>query len=100
MFVLMKPGVTRLNFLSLLSISFLTSLILYVKASMLSLLLVADYGISKHDSGATAANLGIITDLFVLPSEFVLGFLNDMIGRKKIICGGLLLCGTALILMT
>jgi len=56
--ILMKPGISRLNTVTVFIMNFMFSFILYLRTSMMSYLLVYDYGISKHDSGSYAARLG------------------------------------------
>lgn len=98
--ILMKPGISRLNTVTVFIISMMSSFILFLRTSMTSYLLVEDYGISKHDSGSYAARLGWYTDIALIPSEFLLGMLLDIFGRKKLIIGSMFLCGTLLICET
>jgi len=98
--ILMKPGISRLNTVTVFIISMMSSFILFLRTSMTSYLLVEDYGISKHDSGSFAARLGWYTDIALIPSEFLLGMLLDIFGRKKLIIGSMFLCGTLLICET
>jgi MFS family permease len=44
--------------------------------------------------------LGFYSDLAVIPSEFILGALMDVFGRKKMTVGGLMLAGVVFILFT
>ena len=98
--ILMKPGISRLNTVTVFIISMMSSFILFLRTSMTSYLLVEDYGISKHDSGSYAARLGWYTDIALIPSEFLLGMLLDIFGRKKLIIGSMFLSGSLLICET
>jgi len=60
---------------------------------MMSYLLVYQYGFSQKDAGLYAARLGWYNDIALIPSEFLLGTLNDIIGRKKLIVCGVFLTG-------
>ncbi len=100
MMILMKPDISRLNVMTVFVISMMSSFILNLRTSMTSYILVEDYGISKHDSGSYAAKLGWYTDIALIPSEFLLGMLLEIFGRKKLIIGGMFLCGAMLIAET
>ena len=100
LFMLLKHGVSRMNVVSLFLIAFMVNFVIYLRSSMISYLLFADYNYSKQDSGAMAAKLGLYADLGVIPCEFVLGTLFDLFGRKKFICGGMIIVGVTLIVIT
>ena len=96
----LKVGVSRLNLISLFLLSFLVGLILFIKTSITPYLLVADYGVSQHDSGKIAGKIGLYCALCVVPCEFLFGALMDITGRKIPIVVGLAFTAVALILMT
>ena len=100
MFMSLKPATSKINVISVLTISFMSSLILYVRSSMTSYLLVENYDISEHDSGSYAARLGWYTDIALIPGEFLLGMLFDAFGRKKVIVAGTVFVGIIMILQT
>ena len=91
--ILMKEGVGRINVMSIFLLSMTQAIINETKGSMTSYLLVEDYGISKHDSGSYSAKLGWWTDIAIIPGDLLLGMLLDIFGRKKLIIGGLIMCG-------
>ncbi len=80
--------------------SFLVTVILYIKSATITYILVADYNVSQHDAGQVAGKLGLYGTFVVLPCEMFLGTLSDLIGRKKLIIIGLILVGISMILMT
>ena len=96
----LKPRVSRLNLLSYFLLSFLVGLILYIKTSITPYLLVADYGVTQHDSGRIAGKIGLYCALCVVPCEFLFGAMMDITGRKIPIVVGLALTAVSLILMT
>lgn len=73
---------------------------MYLKSSIITYLLVADYGISQEDSGKVAGRLGLYACFAVIPAEGLLGTLMDIFGRRKMIGFGTVLVGISLILMT
>lgn len=98
--ILMKPGISRLNTVSVFVICFMSSFIIFLRTGLTPYLILYDYGKSQHDSVSLAARLGWMTDIALIPSEFLLGLLNDIFGRKKLIVAGMFLCGTLLICET
>ena len=96
----LRPDVTRLNILSVFAICAITALLLYLKTSMYSYLLAADYGVSKHDSATVAATLAFITDFVVIPFEFIFGGAMDMFGRKWMTVASLIFTGSTLVIVT
>lgn len=100
MFVNLKAGVSRTNLISFFLLTFVVCIVLYIKTSITSYLLVADYGVSQHDSGKVAGRIGLYCTLCVLPSEFLFGALMDITGRKIPVIVGMIITSCALILMT
>ena len=100
MFVNLKAGVSRINLISLFLLTFVVCIVLYIKTSIMAYLLVADYGVSQHDSGKVAGRIGLYCALCVVPSEFLFGALMDTTGRKIPVIVGMIITSGALILMT
>jgi sugar phosphate permease len=100
LFIKAKHGVSRCNLVSMFVVYLTLNLLVHTKLSLLSYLLVADYGFQQHESGEEVGKLGFYCDLAVIPSEFILGALMDVFGRKKMTVGGLMLSGTMFILFT
>jgi len=98
--ILMKPGISRLNVMTVFIIDMMTTILLFLRTSMISYLLVYDYGMSRHDSGLYAAKLGWYNDIAMIPAEFIQGVISDTFGRKKLMVGSMFLCGTMIILET
>lgn len=96
----LKEGVSRINFMSIFILSFVVTLVIYTKTSILAYLLVEDYGISQHDSGKIVGYIGLYSAICVLPGEFLFGTMMDIIGRKIPIVIGMVVGGGGLILMT
>ena len=76
------------------------NLLIHTKLSLLSYLLVAEYGFEQHESGKEAGKIGFYCELVAIPSELLLGALMDVFGRKKMTVGGLILAGTMFFIYT
>ena len=92
----LKPKVTRLNILSLFLAQFICSLILNLEAAFTTYLLEDDYDITGDRAAEVVGNLGSVGDIAVVSTEFLIGYLLDMFGRKGMTVGGLLLAGLAM----
>lgn len=100
MFLNLKVGVSRLNLISFLILTFINNIVLYIKISITPYLLVTDYGITQHDSGKVAGRIGLFCAIATIPFNFIFGTLMDISGRKFLVIIGLVLTGGAFILMT
>lgn len=96
----LKIGVFRINLISVFLLSFIVSLVLYIKTSITAYLLVEDYGIAQHDSGKITGRIGLYCAICVVPCEFLFGSLMDITGRKIPVIVGLVITAGALVLMT
>lgn len=100
LFMELNQGITRPNILAMFVVNFLISLILYVKVSVITYLLVTNYNVTQQDSGKVAGKLGLYGTFSILPFELILGTLMDLLGRKVLTIGGLFMCGSMFALMT
>lgn len=96
----LKPGITPLNILGMWALDFVVVMILYLRVSCITYILVEDYNVLQVNAGKTAGRLGLYGALIVLPTELMLGVLSDLIGRKWLILIGLTMCSLALVSMT
>ena len=92
----LKPKVTRLNILSLFLAQFICSLILNLEAAFTTYLLEDDYDITGDRAAEVVGNLGSVGDIAVVSTEFLIGYLLDMFGRKGMTVGGLMFAGLAM----
>ena len=100
MWMTLTPGTKKINVLGMWSLSFVVTLILFIKVSCFTYILVEDYSVAQSDAGKIAGTLGFYGCLLVLPSELLLGSLSDLIGRKILIVLGLSMCSFALVAIT
>ena len=100
MWMTLTPGTKKINVLGMWSLSFVVTLILFIKVSCFTYILVEDYSVAQSDAGKIAGTLGFYGCLLVLPSELLLGSLSDLIGRKILIVVGLSMCSFALVAIT
>ena len=94
-----KPKVSCLNMTGLLVGFFLATLYLTLMASFTPYLLEDEYGVSKKKSGGVSGNLALAGDICAILTEFTLGYLMDLFGRKTITVTGMYLAAGAVFSM-
>lgn len=80
--------------------TFAVTAFLNLKSIAITYLLVKDYAVPQAQAGQIAGRVGLVGTFFVLPSEFAIGTLSDITGRKKLIVAGYLILGAAMVAMT
>ena len=92
-----RPTVTNLNITALIFTHFTSTLIASLENVFTTYLLLANFGISDDDEEAKiASNLGFVGDLGAISTEIIIGTAFDVIGRKSVTVGGVLLVGLAM----
>ncbi len=56
-------------------------------------MLESSYNVSEDDSSSVSGNLGFVAEIATLSTEFSIGFVMDLFGRKALCVIGLILAG-------
>ena len=75
---------------------FICTLILCLEAAFTTYLLEDDYDLTGDRAAEVVGNLGFVGDIAVVSTEFFIGYMLDLFGRKRMTVGGLLLAGLAM----
>ena len=75
---------TRLNVTSLFLSMFICTLILCLETAFTTYLLEEDYNVTGNRTAEVAGNLGFVGDIGVLSTEFLIGYMFDMFGRRLV----------------
>lgn len=75
---------------------FICTIILCLEAAFTTYLLEDEYGLTGDRAAEVVGNLGFVGDIAVISTEFLIGYLLDLFGRKSMTVGGLLLAGVAM----
>ena len=94
------PGTTRVNVVSMFTLTFMTSLYFYIKTGALTYLLVNDYGITTQDSTQVSSSLNLYGTIAMVPCDLMCGLLLDLLSRRILIAITMALCGCFLIMQT
>ena len=92
-------GVTRSNILGLFLFRFVLNLNLYFMDTFVSQLLVTNFGLTTNEAGHLAGTLGFYSDILLVCTELLLGYLMDTFGRKGLSLIGYLIAGCSLVIM-
>jgi MFS family permease len=94
------PGTTRVNVVSMFTLTFITALYFYIKTGALTYLLVNDYGVSTSDSTQVSSSLNLYGTIAMVPCDLMSGVLLDLVSRRLLIAVTMSLCGFFLIMQT
>ena len=72
-------------------------MILSLDTTFTTYLLKDDYDIDENDTAKVVGNIGLIGDITSICTVFFFGYAVELFGRKKMLVGGLLVTGTAII---
>ena len=86
----LQPGILGLNFITYALVYFVTMLALTVIYSFVVFILTDPnyYDVGHKDIGAVMGTIGMVSEMFVLVADLLVGVVVDLFGRKTILIVG------------